>query len=71
MVDYTEPICQMIDSGLAQILAFDTSGIELYVSENNPKILNALIRKLKTFYKDKPDVDPYSMACAFPCRFLP
>ncbi len=62
MVDYTEPICQMIDSGLAQILTFDTSGIELYVSENNPKTLNALIRKLKTFYKDKPDVDPYSMA---------
>ena len=62
MVDYTEPICQMIDSQLAQILTFDTSGIELYVNENNPKTLNALIRKLKTFYKDKPDVDPYSMA---------
>lgn len=62
MVDYTEPICQLIDSGLAQILTFDTSGIELYVSENNPKTLNALIKKLKAFYKDKPDVDPYSMA---------
>lgn len=64
MVDYTEPICQMIDSKLAHILTFDTSGIELYVNENNPKTLNALIRKLKTFYKDKPDVDPYSMAYA-------
>ena len=30
MVDYTEPICQQIDSSLAQILTFDTSGIELY-----------------------------------------
>ena len=47
MVDYTEPICQQIDSSLAQILTFDTSGIELYVTENNPKTLNALIRKLK------------------------
>ena len=30
MLDYTEPICQQIDSSLAQILTFDTSGIELY-----------------------------------------
>lgn len=62
MIDYTEPICQLIDSSLAQMLTFDTSGIELYVSENNPKTLNALIKKLKAFYKDKPDVDPYKMA---------
>lgn len=45
MVDYTEPICQLIDSSLAQMLTFDTSGIELYVTENNPKTLNALIKK--------------------------
>lgn len=62
MVDYTEPICQSIDSSLTQMLTFDTSGIELYVTENNPKTLNALIKKLKTFYKDKPEVDPYKMA---------
>ena len=62
MVDYTEPICQQIDSALAQILTFDTSGIELFVHENNPKTLNALIRRLKAFYKDNPDVDPYKMA---------
>lgn len=64
MVDYTEPICQQIDSSLAQILTFDTSGVELYVSENNPKTLNALILKLKAYYKDNPDVDPYKMAYA-------
>lgn len=62
MVDYTEPICQQIDSSLAQILTFDTSGIELYVSENNPKTLNSLIRRLKAYYKGNPDVDPYKMA---------
>lgn len=62
MVDYTEPICQMIDSSLAQMLTFDTSGIELFVTENNPKTLNALIKKLKAFYKDKPSIDPYKMA---------
>lgn len=62
MVDDTEPICQQIDSSLAQFLIFDSSGIELYVTENNPKTLNALIRKLKAYYKDKPDVDPYKIA---------
>lgn len=62
MVDYTEPICQLIDSTLADMLTFDTSGVELYVTENNPKTLNALIKKLKAYYKDKPDVDPYKMA---------
>ena len=61
MVDYTEPICQAIDSSLASMLTFDTSGIELYVTENNPKTLNTLIKKLKVFYKDQPDVDPYKM----------
>lgn len=36
MVDYTEPICQMIDSSLAQMLTFDTSGIDksIYQSPN-------------------------------------
>lgn len=62
MVDYTEPICQLIDSALAAMLTFDTSGIELYVTENNPKTLNALIKKLKGYYKDNTDVDPYKMA---------
>lgn len=62
MVDFTEPICQVLDPVLAQMLTFDTSGIELYVTENNPKTLNALIKRLKTYYKDNPDVDPYKMA---------
>lgn len=45
MVDFTEPICQLIDSSLAQILTFDTSAIELFVTKNNPKTLNARIKK--------------------------
>lgn len=73
MVDYTEPICLAIDRVLARTLTFDTSGIELYVTENNPKTLNSLIRRLKLYYKDKPEVDPYKMAyglmpsCAASC----
>lgn len=61
LVDFTEPICQAIDSSLAQMLTFDTSGIELYVTENNPKTLNSLIRRLKSYYKDKPAIDPFKM----------
>ena len=37
MVDYTEPICRQIDSSLADILTFDTSGIELYITETTLK----------------------------------
>lgn len=70
MVDYTEPICQLIDSSLSQMLTFDTSGIELYVTENNPKTLNALIKKLKVFYKDKPDIDPYKNSILIFIRIL-
>ena len=62
MVDYTEPICQAIDAELAQMLTFDTSGIELYVKENNPKTLNSLIKQLKYQYKNNPDIDPLKMA---------
>ena len=61
MVDFTESICQLIDSSLAQILTSDTSSMELFVAENNPKTLNSLIKRLKSFYKDNPDVDPYKM----------
>jgi hypothetical protein len=62
LVDVTEPICQEIDSELASTLAFDTPGIEAYVIENSPKFINFIIRKLKQYYKDKPDVDIYKMA---------
>lgn len=62
LVEFTEPICQSIDKSLADTLTFDTSGIELYVTENNPKTLNALIKKLKAYYKDKPEINPYNMA---------
>lgn len=62
LVDYTEPICQAIDSSLASTIAFDTSGIEAYVTENNPKFINSLILRLKTQYKNNKDVNPYIMA---------
>lgn len=51
LVDYTEPICQSINKELASSLIFDTSGIEAYVNENNPKYLNKVIKNLKSYHK--------------------
>ena len=65
MVDFTEPLCQSIDSSLAQMLTFDTSGIEAWVTENNPKYANRVIKQLKAFKKAKgmdDSFDPYKAA---------
>lgn len=46
LVDVTEPICQAIDPFLANIDVYDTSSIESYVTENNPKYVNSSIKQL-------------------------
>ena len=51
LVDVTEPICQQIDPALAAQAIFDTSGIEAFVTENNPKYLNRIVKQLKAFKK--------------------
>ena len=65
LVDLTEPICQQIDKEKASMILFDTSGIEAWVTENNPKYANRIIKQLKAFKKaQKPDdsFDPYKAA---------
>lgn len=65
LVDITEPICHDIDNPLASMLLFDTSGIEAYVTENNPKYANRIIKQLKSYAKAHNfDVsyDPYKAA---------
>jgi len=65
LVDLTEPICQQIDPSLASMTIFDTSGIEAFVTENNPKYTNGIIKKLKSFKKFKgldDSFDPYKAA---------
>ena len=62
MVELTEPICQKIDKQKASILLFDTSGIEAWVTENNPKYANRIIKQLKAFKKANKlnnSYDPY------------
>lgn len=65
LVDITEPICQAIDPVTASMTIFDTSGIEAYVSENNPKYANKIIKQLQSFKKTKKlsdSYDPYKAA---------
>ena len=67
LVDVTEPICQDIDNNLASMLLFDTSGIEAYVTENNPKYANRIIKQLKAYAKankSNDSFDPYKAAYA-------
>ena len=67
LVDVTEPICQDINNDLASMLLFDTSGIEAYVTENNPKYANRIIRQLKAYAKANnfdDSYDPYKASYA-------
>lgn len=65
LVDLTEPICQKINPEKASMILFDTSGIEAWVKENNPKYTNSIIRQLKAFKKSHnldDSFDPYKAA---------
>lgn len=70
LVEQTEPICQRIDPAKAAMTIFDTSGVEAFVTENNPKYAQSLIKKLKaykTFMGLSDSFDPYKAAyAAFP-----
>ena len=65
LVDITEPICQAIDSAKADMTIFDSSSIEAFVAENNPKYANRIIKQLRAYAKahgfDK-SYDPYKAA---------
>lgn len=65
LVDLTEPICQAIDPSRASMTIFDSSGIEAWVTENNPKYANRIIRQLKAYAKAMhfdDGYDPYKAA---------
>ena len=58
-MDVTEPICQDIDEAKASMTIFDTSGIETFVTENNPKYANKIVTQLKSFKKSQALTDFY------------
>lgn len=65
LVDLTEPICQAIDASKADMTIFDSSGIEAWVTENNPKYANRIIKQLKAYAKANKfnkAYDPYKAA---------
>lgn len=65
LVDLTEPICEAIDSAKADMIIFNTSGIEAWVTENNPKYANKIIKQLKAYAKVNhfnSNYDPYKVA---------
>ncbi len=65
LVDLTEPICQAIDAYKADMTIFDSSGIEAFVQENNPKYTNRIIKQLNSYaknYKLDKNFSPYKAA---------
>lgn len=58
LVDMTEPICKEMDKALADMLVFDTTGIESCVAENNPKFAQAKARQAVAYSKIDPTFDP-------------
>lgn len=59
LVEITDPICREMDKELAGCLIFDTTGIESYVAENNPKFMTAKLKQAKGIAKANPNFDPY------------
>jgi len=62
LVDITEPICREIDEKKADYLIYDTTGIEAYVTENNPKFLNSILNQCKKSAKNNPNINPHALA---------
>ncbi len=61
LVELTEPICREMDTVKADMLVCDTTGIEGYVKENNPKFFNSKLRQAKSLAKGNTDADPYKL----------
>ncbi len=51
LVDVSESICQAIGSTKADMSILDSSGIEAFVTKNNPKYANRIFKQLKTHAK--------------------
>ena len=64
IVEITEPICKRLNPELASILVADTTGIEGYVKENNPKTFDSVMRNTKKFSKNIPNFNSHSYACS-------
>lgn len=59
LVDITAPVCKEIDPKKSEYLIYDTTGIEPYVAENNPKFLNIKLKTAKKIAKTNNEFDAY------------
>jgi len=67
LVEITEPICREMDPKKADYLIYDSTGIEAYVAENNPKFLNSKLNQAKKAAKKNPNINPHAFAyCLLP-----
>lgn len=64
-MDITAPICQTLNTEKANMLLYDTSGMEVWIMENNPEFANRIIKQLKAYAKtlgSNTDFDSYKAA---------
>ena len=61
LVEITEPICHEINDKKAGYLIYDLTGIEAFVSENNPKFLNTKLNQAKKITKKNPNINPHAL----------
>lgn len=75
LVDLSKPVCQAIDPFKANMTIFDSSGIETWVKENNPKYAYRIIKQLKSHAKSMGFNDSYNSYKAayssMPSHFVP
>lgn len=64
LVELTQPICQKINTNLSEILIVDTTGIEAYVKENNPKLFDTLLRQSKKLQISNSNFNAHSYTCS-------
>jgi len=62
LVEATEPICEKLDSKKSGYLIYDTTGLEAYVKENNPKCLNTKLANAKAVAAKNPEINAYALA---------
>ena len=64
LVSLTEPLCKEINPFLSSILITDTTGFEAYVTENNPRYFDSILRTAKKSQKNNPKYNAHSFACS-------
>ena len=61
LVETTEPICREMDPKKSDYLIYDTTGIEPFVNENNPKFINSKLNQAKKLAKSNPAINHHAL----------